>query len=247
VGNPGTDRCLRCVCRRGIRSATFNLGVIQTLARIGLWGSSTICRVSRAVGTLRHGCGLDASAGVAEVVRELGKVRRLRPAQHRAQALVNLREYSNYLTPALGLFSGDTWSAAATIVRNLLLNWLLLVPLLASVIGVPLLFLLVIRTSGIPKVWSPACLILAVVTEIIASVLIYRRAGSPRIQNAAGLFHLALRAAHLPRRHVPLDSGSRARPAVGPAGTPPTTLDLVYLWDLRPSGASACRLPGGAS
>jgi len=156
-----------CLSGGGIRSATFNLGVLQTLARIGLLGKfDYLSSVS--------GGGYIASwlrawmhrRGVAEVVRELGKgARGADPLNIEPKPVVNLREYSNYLTPAVGLFSGDTWSAAATIVRNLLLNWLVLIPLLAAVVGVPLLFLLIIRTSGIPKVWSPTCLVLAVVTE----------------------------------------------------------------------------------
>jgi hypothetical protein len=165
-----------CLSGGGIRSATFNLGVLQTLARIGLLGKfDYLSSVS--------GGGYIASwlrawmhrRGVAEVVRELGKgAKGADPLNIEPKPVVNLREYSNYLTPAVGLFSGDTWSAAATIARNLLLNWLVLVPLLAAVVGVPLLFVLAIRTSGIPKVWSPAFLVLAVVTESIASMLIYR-------------------------------------------------------------------------
>ena len=39
-----------------------------------------------------------------------------------------LRAYSNYLTPKLGLFSADTWTAVALYVRNLILNWLVILP-----------------------------------------------------------------------------------------------------------------------
>jgi len=164
-----------CLSGGGIRSATFNLGVIQTLARIGLLGKfDYLSSVS--------GGGYIASwlrawmhrRGVDEVVHELGKgAKGCDPLNIEPEPVVNLREYSNYLTPALGLFSGDTWSAAATIARNLLLNWLILVPLLAAVVGIPLLFLQVIRTDGISGLW-PYCLALAVGTEICASVLIYR-------------------------------------------------------------------------
>src|SRR3954471_15569116 len=125
-----------CLSGGGIRSATFNLGVIQTLARIGLLGKfDYLSSVS--------GGGYIASwlrawmhrRGVDEVVRELGKgARGSDPLNIEPKPLVNLREYSNYLTPAVGLFSGDTWSAAATIARNLLLNWLVLIPLLAAVV-----------------------------------------------------------------------------------------------------------------
>src|ERR1700675_1752549 len=91
---------------------------------------------------------------VAEVVCELGKgAKGSDPLNIEPKPVSSLREYSNYLTPAVGLFSGDTWSAAATIVRNLLLNWLMLLPLLGAVVGIPLLFLLVIRTPQITDSW----------------------------------------------------------------------------------------------
>jgi len=164
-----------CLSGGGIRSATFNLGVIQTLARIGLLGKfdylSSVSGGGYIAAWLRAWM---HRRGVDEVVRELGQgARGSDPLNIEPKPLVNLREYSNYLTPAVGLFSGDTWSAAATIARNLLLNWLVLLPLLAAVVGVPLLFLQVIRTSGIAKLW-PLWLGLAVLTEICASVLIYR-------------------------------------------------------------------------
>ena len=41
-----------------------------------------------------------------------------------------LRAYSNYLTPKLGLFSADTWTAIALFARNLILNWLVILPAL---------------------------------------------------------------------------------------------------------------------
>jgi hypothetical protein len=37
-----------------------------------------------------------------------------------------LRAYSNYLTPKLGLFSGDTWAAVGNSLRNLILNFTIL-------------------------------------------------------------------------------------------------------------------------
>ncbi|MFI4999648.1 MAG: hypothetical protein ACHQK9_07190 [Reyranellales bacterium] len=50
-----------------------------------------------------------------------------------------LRENSNYLTPKLGLTSGDFWTAVALYFRNLILNWLVIVPVLAAaVIGLKL-------------------------------------------------------------------------------------------------------------
>ena len=39
-----------------------------------------------------------------------------------------LRAYSNYLTPQVGLGSADTWTGIAIFLRNLVLNWLVIIP-----------------------------------------------------------------------------------------------------------------------
>ncbi|HEV2956905.1 MAG TPA: hypothetical protein VGX95_12360, partial [Xanthobacteraceae bacterium] len=57
-----------------------------------------------------------------------------------------LRTYSNYLTPQLGLTSADTWAAIAIFLRNLILNWFVLVPVLAAV-------LLALKVVAIALVW----------------------------------------------------------------------------------------------
>jgi hypothetical protein len=48
--------------------------------------------------------------------------------------LAHLRDYSNYLTPRVGLFSADTWAAVAIVLRNIVINWLILLPVLALVV-----------------------------------------------------------------------------------------------------------------
>ena len=50
------------------------------------------------------------------------------------QNLAWLRTYSNYLTPKIGAMSADTWTAAAIVGRNLLLNWLVMLPVLICVL-----------------------------------------------------------------------------------------------------------------
>ena len=71
---------------------------------------------------------LDRTASAAS--REGTDADRFDPVEH-------LREYNSYLTPRLGLASGDTWTLVAIMVRNLLLNWLLIVPLLMAVLMLP--------------------------------------------------------------------------------------------------------------
>ena len=74
-----------------------------------------------------------------------------------------LRAYSNYLTPKVGLGSADTWTGAAIFLRNLILNWLVIVPAVAVV----LLVLKVIATVSVAvarweDVWWPHFIIAGV-------------------------------------------------------------------------------------
>jgi predicted acylesterase/phospholipase RssA len=45
----------------------------------------------------------------------------------------HLRLFANYLTPRKGILSADTWRAISVITRNLILTWLILLPLLGGV------------------------------------------------------------------------------------------------------------------
>ena len=56
-----------------------------------------------------------------------------------------LRAYSNYLTPKVGALSGDTWAGVAISLRNLLLNWLVIIPAICGVI----LLLKMVATASI--------------------------------------------------------------------------------------------------
>jgi hypothetical protein len=52
----------------------------------------------------------------------------------------HLRLFGNYMTPRKGALSADTWRAVTTISRNLLLTWLILLPLLIAAILVGQLY-----------------------------------------------------------------------------------------------------------
>jgi hypothetical protein len=56
-----------------------------------------------------------------------------------------LRAYSNYLTPRLGITSADAWAAIAISARNLVLNWLVIIP----VVCVALLALKVVAAASV--------------------------------------------------------------------------------------------------
>ncbi|MEI9894663.1 MAG: hypothetical protein WDN28_12440 [Chthoniobacter sp.] len=72
------------------------------------------------------------------------------PFETEPPTIKHLRMYSNYLTPALGLLSGDGWAVAATVARNLLLNWLLIIPALLLVLLLPRLVLRSSCTASAP-------------------------------------------------------------------------------------------------
>ena len=57
-----------------------------------------------------------------------------------ADPIAWLRRYTKYLSPRLGPFSLDTWTLVATYLRNLVLNWLILLPLLALIVAVPFVY-----------------------------------------------------------------------------------------------------------
>ena len=142
-----------CFSGGGIRSATFGLGVLQGLAAHSwspkdpaappqlLAGVDYLSTVSgggylggwRSAGASRH------ADGAAGVVRELAAAPDAGWEPEPAP-LRHLRRFSNYLNPQLGAFSADTWTLVATVLRNIVLNWLVILPLLAAVLVLPRVF-----------------------------------------------------------------------------------------------------------
>ena len=165
-------RTALCISGGGIRTATFALGIIQGLAGarlldkfdylstvsgggyIGSWLSSWVrrhpegisgvqddlVRADTAVEGTKNG---DAANPKLQCKTDFPRKKidpEPRPLRH-------LRAYSNYLSPKLGLLSGDTWTMASLYIRNLLLNLLVLIPLLAALLAVPRLFALLLRAD----------------------------------------------------------------------------------------------------
>ncbi len=128
-----------CLSGGGIRSATFALGIIQGLAQHNLLGRFSYLSTVSGGGYI--GGWLSAWShheGFDQVVGKL-KTNSNIPIATEADPVHHLRQYSNYLTPQLGLFSADTWTLGATYLRNLLLIWLVLLPFLAALTAAPLL------------------------------------------------------------------------------------------------------------
>ncbi len=133
-----------CFSGGGIRSATFNLGVIQGLAKLGLLEKfdylSSVSGGGYIAGWLaRWVYSRRESGGLEAVVQALAAPAPRDPQAPEAPEVTYLRRFSNYLTPRLGLLSADTWTLIAIGLRNVLLNWLVLLPLLAAPLVIPLL------------------------------------------------------------------------------------------------------------
>src|SRR5947209_4016581 len=122
-----------CISGGGIRSATFALGIVQGLAEKGLLGRFDYLSTVSGGGYL--GGWLTAwklrAGGIDKVQPKLCTTTEI--PEHEPDPVQHLREYNNYLSPKLGFFSSDTWTLVATVTRNMFLNWLVLVPLLAFI------------------------------------------------------------------------------------------------------------------
>jgi hypothetical protein len=133
----------------GIRSATFNLGILQGLARykllhhvdylstvsgggyIGTWLVAWIKRLAEPDPESR--CAGDAPRALMQVQELLNPDQKI-PSSIELAPIQNLRRYSNYLTPAVSLFNADIWTMAAIWFRNTLLNLTIIVCLVTVVL-----------------------------------------------------------------------------------------------------------------
>jgi hypothetical protein len=140
-----------CFSGGGIRSASFGLGVLWQLARQS-WDSSKanqngllnqldyVSTVSGGgyVGSWFTGWIKRHPKGLNGVIEELAT-----PAPNSVDPepapVRHLRDYTSYLAPRSGLLSADRWTLAAIVLRNLLLNWSILVPAFAALLLLPIL------------------------------------------------------------------------------------------------------------
>ena len=121
-------RTALCFSGGGIRSATYGLGVLRSLARLRLLDKFDYLSTVSGGGYIgswltawshRHPRGLPGVMDELTAGSAAGE-------NHEADAVRWLRNYSNYLTPKLGFLSADSWTLLGIYLRNLLLNWLVL-------------------------------------------------------------------------------------------------------------------------
>jgi hypothetical protein len=148
----------------GVRSATFNLGLLQALAEagklkmfdylstvsgggyVGGWWSAWLSREERKndmpgqVFPLPEDIESERDDRRASMERKDEKRDVDRPQINDSvinagqDPIHHLRLFSNVMTPRQGLLSADTWRAVAVISRNLVMTWLILLPIMLAAI-----------------------------------------------------------------------------------------------------------------
>ncbi|MBN8628692.1 MAG: patatin-like phospholipase family protein [Planctomycetes bacterium] len=191
----------------GIRSATFNLGVIQALADYRLL--RRIDYLSTVSGGGYIGSWLSACVRRAHSIDEVET--RISPARRgyehgpESRQITHLRSYSNYLTPKLGLFSLDSWTLIAIYLRNVLVN--------QALVLAPVVMLLCLLRAGVQGTYE---LIIHAASESSTALLWAARAAAAAL-TAAWLLEA------LYRLHQ-LESGEPGAQATAYANTRPRLL-----------------------
>ena len=128
-----------CLSGGGIRSAAFALGVVQALAAKGVLTSfdylSTVSGGGYLGGFLQRWIVGETNQRPDEEGVEAALRKSLNGME--ATQVARLREGANFITPRIGSMSVDTWTAVATSVRNLIVNWTLFLPLFLLVAALP--------------------------------------------------------------------------------------------------------------
>jgi hypothetical protein len=126
----------------GIRSATFNLGVLQALAEMDVLRQvdylSTVSGGGYIGSWLAAWIKRKSPDGVRTVQKFLSPARSPNPEAEAVRPIRHLREYSNHITPSTGFLSADTWTMVTVWLRNTVLNQTVLILFLASVLLLPL-------------------------------------------------------------------------------------------------------------
>ena len=149
-------RAALCISGGGIRSATFGLGILQGLARCGLL--EKFHYLSTVSGGGYIGSWLSAwikndPDGIRGVIDQL-KQRPDSALEPEPQPIRHLREFSNYLAPRTGVTSVDFWTLITTFIRNMFLNWLVLISWLAAAMMIPRLYLAAINLQPNWPAWG---------------------------------------------------------------------------------------------
>ncbi len=126
-----------CFSGGGIRSATLNLGLVQAIAKKGIF------KVFDYLSTISGGSYFGAC--ISSLLSHEGSTTsgnkfpfhfdRSKKFKEEKEVIKHLRDHSNFLTPHVGLFSRDTWYMIAVILRGMFLNFIILFSFFTAILS----------------------------------------------------------------------------------------------------------------
>lgn len=121
----------------GIRSATFNLGILQRLANLNVLKEFDYMSTVSGGGYI--GAWLNSwikrSGSLSKVTDRLCPDRSGDPLADEVRPVRWLRMFSNYLSPNVGIMSPDAWGSGMTWLRNTVINQVVLLLILLTVLS----------------------------------------------------------------------------------------------------------------
>jgi hypothetical protein len=139
--------------------------------------------------------------GVREVQRKLNvdKAAGKRNPNIEPKQLQHVREYSNYMTPRVGLLSADTWTFSGIYLRNLFLNWTIFIPLIAALLVVPRILVAIVNLQSFEKIHVVVASIVLIISGamtlfvvIVSLPSVNREVSKPQWSTDGGVVMLAI-------------------------------------------------------
>ena len=186
-----------CLSGGGIRSASFSLGILEGLARFSRRAAcaekqrpflDTLDYLSTVSGGGYIGSWLMAWSQRSDYHQVIDHLAAPAPTSGdpEPQPIRHLREYTSYLSPRYG-FTLDTLTLLSIVMRNMMLNWLILVPLVVALFCLPQ-FLYdfsygwAFESAHSGQAWFVVVMALAVMGVVIASATAVWRMARPTYQ-----------------------------------------------------------------
>ncbi len=121
----------------GIRSATFNLGILQKLAELGIMPRFDYLSTVSGGGYIGswYASWLKRAGSMAKVDDRLNPQKSADPLADEVRPIRWLRMFSNYLAPNASIMSADSWTMGVTWLRNTMINQVLLLFALCVVLS----------------------------------------------------------------------------------------------------------------
>ena len=127
----------------GIRSATFNLGILQKLAEGGLLEKFDYLSTVSGGGYIGSWLAswIFRAGSFSKVTDRLNPEKSAEPLAEEVRPIRWLRMFSNYLSPNASIMSADAWTMGISWVRNTIINQVILLMLLcAALAGIKCIF-----------------------------------------------------------------------------------------------------------